>query len=287
MRFTKMQGAGNDYIYINGFNEDVTETTIEGIPIGEVSRRASDRHFGIGGDGIILILPSKVADFRMRMFNCLDGTEGEMCGNAIRCVARYVYTHGLTEKKDLAVETLAGIIRPTIVEKDGKVYGARVDMGLPRYKGRDVPTTAVGPDEPAIAFTLEVDGQPWVGTGVSMGNPHAVFFVDNVEKVDVAAIGPKLERHPAFPRRANIEFIQVVSPNELIMRVWERGSGITLACGTGASASIVAAVLNNKSARRATVHLLGGDLELEWGADEHVYMTGPAVEVFSGEYPLR
>lgn len=281
-----MQGAGNDYIYINGFTEDVTEKAIEGAPISDVAIRASDRHFGIGGDGIILILPSKIADFRMRMFNT-DGSEGEMCGNAMRCVARYVYEHGLTKKKKLAVETLAGIIRPAIIEKDGKVYGARVDMGVPRYRGRDIPTTAVGPDEPAIGFTLSAGDQTFAATGVSMGNPHAVIFVNDIAKVDVAGIGPQLEHAPVFPRRCNIEFAQVVSPRELIMRVWERGSGITLACGTGASATIVAAVLNNKSARCATVHLLGGDLELEWGADDHVYMTGPAVEVFSGEYPLR
>jgi diaminopimelate epimerase len=286
VRFTKMQGAGNDYVYVEALGGEATGDSIEGIPLPEVARRVSDRHFGIGGDGLVLILPSGCADFGMRMFNA-DGLEGEMCGNAVRCVARYVYEHGLTRGTALSVETLAGLIHLAIIEAGGRFAGVRVDLGPPRLLGKDVPTTAVGPDEPAVGFPLEIGGLVYRVTAVSMGNPHAVIFVDDVASVDLAIIGPRMEWHPVFPRRTNVEFVQIRSPREMTMRVWERGSGVTLACGTGAAAALVAAVLEGRTGREATVHLPGGDLWLEWPEDGHVYLTGPAEEVFSGEYPLR
>ncbi len=280
MHFVKMHGIGNDYVYIDGFREKVENP-------GELSRRVSDRHFGVGSDGLILILPSEKADLRMRMFNA-DGSESEMCGNGIRCVAKYGYDHGLARKEQITVETLAGIKTLDLVEiKDGKAEKIRVDMGRPHLSRAEIPM-AVNPDaDPAaqvVAEPLVVDGRTLKITGVSMGNPHCVLFVEDTETAPVLELGPKIERHPAFPARTNVEFCRVIDENHLALRVWERGSGETLACGTGASATAVAGVLNGYSQRRVTIQLRGGVLEIFWDpADDHVYMTGPAVEVFQGE----
>lgn len=277
MRFTKMHGLGNDYIYLDGFAQD-----LDGYDLPTLARVLSDRHFGVGGDGIVLILPGEAGDFRMRMLNP-DGSEAEMCGNAVRAFAKYVYEHGLTGKTELAVETGAGLIRPSLRLEDGRVGEVRVDMGEPRLARRDIPMAGEPPDEPVVNETLDVQGRSLVVTCVSMGNPHCVTFVDDAGEYPVREVGLLVENHPAFPRRTNVEFAQVVDRGHIRMRVWERGAGETLACGTGACATLVAAVLTERAARRAVLHLLGGDLEIEWAEDGHVYMTGPATEVFSGE----
>lgn len=279
MKFTKMHGLGNDYVYVNGFAE-----SLEGIDLPELARRVSDRHFGIGGDGLILILPSERADFRMRVFNN-DGSEAKNCGNGLRCVSKYVYDHGLTQQTRFTVETLGGIVSPVVFPgEDGKVSQVTIDMGEPRFHSEKIPLA--GPPRPQVAeVPLTVDGRTFVMTAVSMGNPHAVLFVDEVKEEEVLHYGPLIERHEWFPERANVEFIQVLNRREILFRVWERGSGVTLACGTGACAAAVAAILAGKTERQVTVHLLGGDLQIEWReADNRVYMTGPATEVFSGEY---
>ncbi len=275
MRFTKMHGAGNDYVYINCF---------EPVQLGDIPKLAiamSDRHFGVGGDGIVLICPSEKADARMRMFNA-DGSESEMCGNAIRCVAKYVYDHGICRKDALTIETGRGVLALQLFVSGGKVERVRVNMSHPILKSADIPTTL--PGDPPIKAPLEVAGRQLAVTCVSMGNPHCVTFVDKVTDDWVLNVGPKIEHHPAFPRRVNAEFIQVVSSRETIMRVWERGSGETWACGTGACASVVAGVLAGFNERKVTVHLRGGDLEIEWADSDEVFMTGPATEVFSGEW---
>lgn len=275
MRFTKMHGAGNDYVYINCF---------EPVQLGDIPKLAiamSDRHFGVGGDGIVLICPSEKADARMRMFNA-DGSESEMCGNAIRCVAKYVYDHGICRKDALTIETGRGVLALQLFVSGGKVERVRVNMSHPILKSADIPTTL--PGDPPIKAPLEVAGRQLAVTCVSMGNPHCVTFVDKVTDDWVLNVGPKIEHHPAFPRRVNAEFIQVVSSRETIMRVWERGSGETWACGTGACASVVAGVLAGVNERKVTVHLRGGDLEIEWADSDEVFMTGPATEVFSGEW---
>ncbi len=275
MRFTKMHGAGNDYVYINCF---------EPVQLGDIPKLAiamSDRHFGVGGDGIVLICPSEKADARMRMFNA-DGSESEMCGNAIRCVAKYVYDHGICRKDSLTIETGRGVLALQLFVSGGKVERVRVNMSHPILKSADIPTTL--PGDPPIKAPLEVAGRQLAVTCVSMGNPHCVTFVDDVTDDWVLNVGPKIELHPAFPRRVNAEFIKVVSPRETIMRVWERGSGETWACGTGACASVVAGVLAGVNERKVTVHLRGGDLEIEWADSDEVFMTGPATEVFSGEW---
>ncbi len=277
MRFTKMHGLGNDYIYLDGIDQDLS-----GYDLATLARVLSDRHFGVGGDGIILILPSETGDFRMRMFNP-DGSEAEMCGNAIRAFAKYMYEHGLTGKTELAVETGAGMIRPSLRLEDGRVAEVRVDMGEPRLARREIPMAGSPADEPVVHETLEVQGRSLVVTCVSMGNPHCVTFVEDTGAYPVREIGPLVENHPAFPRRTNAEFAQVVDRGHIRMRVWERGAGETLACGTGACATLVAAALTERTGRKAVLHLLGGDLEIEWAEDGHVYMTGPAAEVFSGE----
>ncbi|MGE5575682.1 MAG: diaminopimelate epimerase [Syntrophothermus sp.] len=284
MHFVKMHGIGNDYVYIDGFREKVDQPE-------ELARKVSDRHFGIGSDGLILILPSETADLRMRMFNA-DGSESEMCGNGIRCVAKYGYDHGLARKEQIAVETLAGIKTLDLVEiKDGKAEKIRVDMGRPRLSRAEIPMVVGSEEDPAgkvINQPLVVDGQTLKITGVSMGNPHCVLFVDDTETAPVHELGPRIERHPAFPARTNVEFCQVIDEEHLKMRVWERGSGETLACGTGACATAVAGVLNGHARRRVTIQLLGGTLEIYWNPeDDHVYMTGPAVEVFAGEFDPR
>ena len=275
MRFTKMHGLGNDYIYVNGFDEQVDDPAA-------VARAVSDRHFGIGADGLILILPSDKADCRMRMFNA-DGSEAQMCGNGIRCVAKYVYDHDIARRTALNVETLAGVLNLDLFVADGVVDRVRVKMGEPRLQRAQIPMQ--GASGEVINEPLPVNGATFDVTAVSMGNPHCVVFVEDVASFDVAGWGPHFEHHAAFPEGVNTEFIQVRDRESFSMRVWERGSGETLACGTGASAATVACHLTGRTDRRVTAHLLGGPLELEWQAsDNQVLMTGPAVEVFSGEW---
>jgi len=279
--FVKMHGCGNDYIYI-----DCREREL-GDPAG-LAVRLSDRHFGVGGDGIILILPSERADYRMRMFNA-DGSEAEMCGNGIRCFAKWLYDRGLVSGDEARIETGAGVRTVRIYAEGGKARRVRVNMGAPRLERGEIPLE--GPPGQAVddELAVEVPGQgtvPFRFTAVSMGNPHCVIYVEDTATYPVALYGPLIERHRLFPRRTNVEFVQVLSAGEAKMRVWERGSGETLACGTGASATCVAGVLNRKTDRRLLLHLLGGDLELEWAADGCVYLTGPAEEVFEGAVSL-
>lgn len=273
MKFTKMQGLGNDYVYVNCFEEK-----IENPPA--VARYVSDRHFGIGSDGLIMINPSEVADFEMEMYNA-DGSRGEMCGNGIRCVAKYVYDYGLTDKTQISVETLGGIKYLDLTVEDGKVVLVKVDMGKPELKSDLIPI--ISENEKVIDEPIEVDGQVYHMTGVSMGNPHTVIYVDDVKNLDLEKIGPKFENHERFPKRINTEFVHCIDLNTVEMRVWERGSGETLACGTGACAVAVASILNNLTDTRVTVKLLGGDLQIEWDQKKnHVFMTGPAKVVFDG-----
>ncbi|HJE39556.1 MAG TPA: diaminopimelate epimerase [Candidatus Amulumruptor caecigallinarius] len=275
IKFTKMHGLGNDYIYIN---------CLEGAPRDPASLAVemSDRHKGVGADGIILIMDSNVADFKMRMFNA-DGSEGKMCGNASRCIGKYVYEHGLTDKQILRLETLSGIKILSLDVKAGKVEAVTVDMGEPVI---DSPLVPVISDRPSV-INAPVDtsaGEVRINA-VSMGNPHGVIFVEDLAKVDVHTLGRELELHPMWPDRANIEFAQVMSNDRIRMRVWERGSGETLACGTGACATVVAAAINGLTSREVSVELLGGTLEIDWGDDGHVYMKGGATTVFTGSYP--
>ncbi len=276
MRFTKMHGAGNDYVYVNCFRETLPAD------IPELARQVSDRHFGIGSDGLILICPSERADARMRMFNA-DGSESEMCGNGVRCVAKYVYDHGIARKDELTIETGRGVLALRVFIEQGQVQRGRVNMGAPILKSADIPTTL--PGDPPVRAVLHVAEKQLQVTCVSMGNPHCVTFVNEVVDAWVLGIGPQIETHAAFPRRVNAEFVQIVSRSEMIMRVWERGSGETLACGTGACAAAVAAVLNGLTERTVLCHLPGGDLTLEWAESGEVFMTGPATEVFSGDWP--
>ncbi|MDX9709602.1 MAG: diaminopimelate epimerase [Trichloromonas sp.] len=276
MRFVKMHGAGNDYVYINGFAEQVADPAA-------LSQAVSNRQFGIGSDGLILILPSRVADVRMRMFNA-DGSEAEMCGNGIRCVAKYAYDHGLVTNKNIRVETGAGI-KPLqlFTNAADKVERVRVNMGQPVLKRSLIPMT--GPEaEQVVAETLDVLDRAFEITCISMGNPHCVIFVDDVDAFPVELYGPAIENHPRFPRRINVEFVQVLSSGEVRQRTWERGAAETLACGTGASAVTVAGVLSGRTGRRLVNHLRGGDLEMEWAEAGDIYMTGPAVQVFEGDY---
>ena len=277
MRFTKMHGLGNDYVYVYGFAEKLPAD------LPALAVRVSDRHFGVGSDGLILIVPSEVADARMRMFNA-DGSESEMCGNGLRCVAKYVYDHGIARKPQLALETGRGVLTVDLEVKADKVSRVRVDMGEPILRAADIPTTL--PGDPPVNAHLDIrELGRFEVTAVSMGNPHAVIYVKDVANVPLAVIGPTLERVAEFPKRVNVHFVQVHSPAEATMRTWERGSGITLACGTGACAVAVAGVLTGRTERKLLAHLPGGDLELEWSAaDNHVFMTGPATEVFSGEW---
>lgn len=277
MRFTKMHGAGNDYVYVNAFVEPLPAD------LPALARAISDRHFGVGGDGLILICPSEQAAARMRMFNA-DGSESEMCGNGVRCVAKYVYDHGICRQEELTIETGRGVLTLQVFPEHGRVTRVRVNMGAPIFPAAEIPTLLAG--SPPTAVPLEVAGRQLSVTCVSMGNPHCVTFVDELTDDWVLNIGPQIERHPAFPRRVNAEFIQILSRSEMRMRVWERGSGETLACGTGACAAAVAAVLNGLTERKVLCHLPGGDLELEWSEAGPVYMTGPATEVFHGEWPL-
>lgn len=279
MRFTKMQAAGNDYVYMEALKEPVAHP-------GELSRRISDRHFGVGSDGLILICPPSdpaVADFRMRMFNA-DGSESEMCGNGIRCVGKYVYDNGLTRKESVRIETLAGIRLLRLHPEGGKVKTVTVDMGEPRLAPRDIPVSGEG--ETFVSRPLKVGGRVWQVTAVSMGNPHAIVFTEGIDRLDLPQLGPLFEHHPLFPRRTNTEFVEIVYRGHVKMRVWERGAGETLACGTGASAVAVAGALTGHTDRKVRVELLGGELDIEWDeASNHVFMTGGAAVVFTGDYP--
>lgn len=279
MKFTKMQGLGNDYVYVNCFKEKIDNPP-------KVAKIVSDRHFGIGSDGLIMINPSKVADFEMEMYNA-DGSRGEMCGNGIRCVAKYVYDYGLTDKTHISVETLGGIKYLDLTVKDGKVALVRVDMGEPELDPEKIPIIMKGYSDETdrvLNAQIKVDGKEYHMTGVSMGNPHDVVYIDDVQGLDIEKIGPKFENHERFPQRINTEFARVIDRKTVEMRVWERGSGETLACGTGACAVAVASILNGYTEREVEIRLLGGNLQIEWNEeDNHVYMTGPATVVFDGE----
>ncbi|EAQ81272.1 diaminopimelate epimerase [Blastopirellula marina] len=278
MRFTKMHGIGNDYVYVNCFAEQLPAAPETIAPL------VSDRHFGIGGDGLILITPSEVADARMRMFNA-DGSESEMCGNGLRCVAKYVFDHDIAKKETLKLETGAGVLTVQIETENGLARQVRVNMGQPILEGKKIPT--IFDSNPVVNQKIEIAGQSFDVTCVSMGNPHCVIFVEKATDELVLKIGPQIERSTYFPSRVNVEFVEVVSPNEVRQRTWERGSGETLACGTGASAVCVAGVLTGRTKRKILNHLLGGDLQLEWNeADNCVYKTGGATEVFTGEWML-
>lgn len=274
MRFTKMEGIGNDYIYINGFEESIADPAALAV-------RMSRAHFGCGADGLILILPSEIADFRMHMFNN-DGSEGGMCGNGVRCVAKYCHDRGLTDKTEFTIESDGKIkVMHLTLAPDGSTQSVRVDMGAPELEGEKIPSVANG--SPVIGHHATVNDHDYALTLVNMGNPHAVCFVDDPDTAPVTADGPKLECHPDFPAKINVEFVQVVDRGHIRMRVWERGTGETLACGTGACASVVACILNGMCDRKVQVELLGGTLAIEWNeTDHHVYMTGPATFVYDG-----
>ena len=282
MKFTKMQGLGNDYVYVNCFKETVENPS-------SVAKFVSNRNFGIGSDGLILICPSETADFQMVMYNA-DGSRGEMCGNGIRCVAKYVYDYGLTDKTHISVETLGGIKYLDLTVKDGKVALVRVDMGEPELDPEKIPIIMKGYSDETdrvLNAQIKVDGKEYHMTGVSMGNPHDVVYIDDVQGLDIEKIGPKFENHERFPQRINTEFARVIDRKTVEMRVWERGSGETLACGTGACAVAVASILNGYTEREVEIRLLGGNLQIEWNEeDNHVYMTGPATVVFDGEIEL-
>ena len=277
IRFTKMHGAGNDYIYINAIDSCPAN-------LPELSNEMSDRHKGVGSDGVVLIMPSDKADFRMRMFNA-DGSEGEMCGNASRCVAKYVYDKGLTSKRKITLETLAGIKVLEITKVvDEKVREVKVDMGEPSFAPENIPTKS---NCEVIDMPISTSLGTLNLTAVGTGNPHGVVIMDSVSDLDIDSIGPEIQNNELFPRKANIEFVRIINRNEIEMRVYERGSGETMACGTGACASVVATSRLGLTERRATVHLKGGDLLIHWAADNHVYMTGEAATVFEGEYERR
>ena len=278
MKFTKMHGCGNDYIYVDGAKEILTPQEKP-----EVVRRLSDRHFGIGGDGVIFINPSREADFEMEMYN-MDGSRAEMCGNGIRCVAKYAYDYGIVNKKHISVATKSGIKYLDLTVKDGKVSLVKVNMGSPILTAKQIPV--VSEKEEVINEPLVVDGETYYITAVSMGNPHAIVYMADIDHLDIEKIGPSFENHVAFPDRVNTEFVEVIDEHTLKMRVWERGSGETLACGTGACAVAVASILNGHvdGDKPVTVKLLGGDLQIFWNRQENlVYMTGPATTVFDGE----
>jgi diaminopimelate epimerase len=278
MRFTKMHGAGNDYVYLDCFAESVP-TDLPGL-----AREMSHRHFGVGADGLIVIHRSECADARMQMFNA-DGSEAEMCGNGIRCVAKYVFDHGHCQGDQLQIETGAGVLSVQLMVADKQVEQVRVDMGQPILDGETIPTTWAG--SPVVNQSLSVAGHDLEVTCVSMGNPHCVVFVEQLTDELVLQVGPQIEQAAQFPARVNVEFVEVLSSTEVRQRTWERGSGETWACGTGACAVCVAGVLTGKTERQILNHLLGGDLQLHWSEeDQHVYMTGPATEVFQGEWPL-
>jgi diaminopimelate epimerase len=277
MKFTKMHGCGNDYVYVNCFEEKVDNP-------GEVAIKVSNRNFGIGSDGLILICPSEIADFRMKMYNS-DGSEGAMCGNGVRCIAKYVYDYGLTDKTFVSLETKAGIKYLDMTVKDGKVSMVKVDMGAPITNPSDIP--AVYDKEIIVSEPVVVDGKEYKITCVSMGNPHGVLFVDDTTSIEIEKIGPKFEHHEMFPDRANIEFIQVVDRSHIKMRVWERGAGETLACGTGTCASVYACILNGLTDNSVDVEVLGGTIHIDYDEEKNtIFMTGPAAVSFDGEINL-
>lgn len=275
MKFTKMEGCGNDYVYVNGFDTKIDNPN-------KLAEIVSNRNFGIGSDGLIVINPSEVADFRMNMYNA-DGSEGKMCGNGIRCVAKFVYDYKMTDKTTITVETLSGIKTLELNVEDDKVKTVKVDMGSPILESEQIPV--VSDKEKVIDEKININGEEYRITCVSMGNPHAITFVDNTDELDIENIGPMFENNSIFPEQVNTEFIQIVNRDVIKMRVWERGSGETLACGTGACASVVACVLNGKTNDKVTVKLLGGDLFIEYDREANtVYMTGPARITFTGEF---
>ena len=275
--FTKMHGCGNDYVYVDGFHHAVPDPA-------SLARRISDRRFGVGSDGLILALPSAQADFRMRMWNA-DGSESEMCGNGLRCVSKFVYERALVARKErYRVETGAGLLEAALDVRAGRVESVTLDMGVPRLERAELPM--LGRPGQVIDEPLSVGDHVLRVTGVSMGNPHVVAYVPSVAAAPVAELGPQVEQHPVFPRRTNVHFVQVLGPGEVRQRTWERGSGETHACGTGACAVTVAGVLTGRTGRELTLHLLGGDLHVRWPEGGHVFLTGPAVEVFEGRWPL-
>lgn len=279
MKFTKMHGCGNDYVYVNGFEENIADEAKAAIIV-------SDRHFGIGADGLIIIKPSDIADFEMVMYNA-DGSRGAMCGNGVRCVAKYVYDHKLTDKTSISVASMGSIKYIDVDVENGKVVSAKVDMGSPVLEAKKIPV--LSENEKAVNEKITVDGKDYLMTCVSMGNPHAVVFTDiPISEFPLEKIGPKFENNPVFPDRVNTEFVNIIDRKNLNMRVWERGSGETLACGTGTCATVVAAILNGYADNDVTVHLIGGDLKISWSGNEadSVFMTGPAETVFSGEIDL-
>ncbi|ADQ05337.1 diaminopimelate epimerase [Caldicellulosiruptor owensensis OL] len=276
MLFSKMHGLGNDFIVIDARGK-------EDIDYNFLAKRMCHRHIGVGADGILLVLDSKLADIRMRIINS-DGSEAEMCGNGIRCFSKYVFERGIVKKDKFKVETLAGIIEPQLILNDyGLVEKVRVNMGKPSFKRKDIPMQG-DPESDAINTPIEVEGKEYKITSLLMGVPHTVLFVDDVEKVDIYTLGPNIEKHEVFPRKTNVNFVQVIDKNNIKVRTWERGAGATFACGTGSCASVIAANLNGLTERKANVHLYFGTLEIEWQDDDTVFMTGPAEEVFVGEY---
>lgn len=278
MKFTKMHGCGNDYVYINGFEEKITDKP-------DFVRAVSDRHFGVGGDGAIFINPSEEADFEMEMYNA-DGTRAEMCGNGIRCVAKYVYDKGLTNKTHISIVSFGKIKYLDLNVENGLVSSVRVNMGAPILTAKEVPV--ISSREQSVDEPIAVNGKEYRMTCVSMGNPHAVVFMDNVADLDIASVGPFFENHQVFPNRTNTEFVEIVDKNHVNMRVWERGTGETLACGTGCCATVVACVLNGLTETEVIVKVLGGEIKIEWNREENlVYMTGPATTVFEGEFPWK
>jgi len=275
IRFTKMHGAGNDYIYVNGFNVDIKDKS-------KAALELSNRNFGIGSDGLVFILPSDIADFRMQMFNS-DGSEAEMCGNASRCVGKYVLDKGLTSKKEIALETKAGIKYISLHDGNEVKRNVMVNMGEPILDPEQIPVNIS--ELPVLNFPLDINGKIWKISCVSMGNPHAVVFTENIKSLNLPVVGPEFENNKLFPKRINTEFIEVLDRNTLNMRVWERGAGETLACGTGACAAVVASILNGYTARKVKVKLVGGELEIEWNSKNNcVYMSGEAVTTFDGEF---
>lgn len=275
MKFTKMQGCGNDYVYINGFTEKITDKPA-------FVRAISDRHFGVGGDGAIFINPSEEADFEMEMYNA-DGTRAEMCGNGIRCVAKYVYDKGLTDKKQISIVSFGNIKYVDLYVEDGLVSSVKVNMGAPILESEKVPVKSAMPQ--SIDEPITINGKEYRMTCVSMGNPHAVIFMKDIANLDIASIGPLFENHEVFPNRTNTEFVEVIDRTHVNMRVWERGTGETLACGTGCCATVAACVLNGLTEEKVTVHVLGGEIEIQWDREKNIiYMTGPAATVFEGEF---
>lgn len=276
MKFTKMQGCGNDYVYINGFTEKVEDKPA-------FVKAVSDRHFGVGGDGAIFINPSKEADFEMEMYNA-DGTRAEMCGNGIRCVAKYVYDKGLTDKKQISIVSFGNVKFVDLYVEDGLVRSVKVNMGAPVLEAKKVPVKSAM--ERSVDEPITVKGKEYRMTCVSMGNPHAVVFMENIAELDIASIGPLFENHEVFPNRTNTEFVEVVDRTHVNMRVWERGTGETLACGTGCCATVAACVLNGLTEDEVTVRVLGGEIDIRWDRNKNlIYMTGPAETVFEGEFP--